>query len=130
MTGIHILIGVGEGAITGGVLNYLSTTRPDLLPGEEQKIRGWLVPVVSILLISGVLSLFASAWPDGLEKIAENVGFINLAEQVRVVVPTPLADYEIKGLGQIGTSIAGLVGSTACFAVAFGIAKVIKPNNA
>ena len=130
MTGVHILIGIGEGLITGGVLTYLATARPDLLPGEEHKVRGWLVPVVSILLISGVLSLFASAWPDGLEKVAENVGFINLAEQVRVVVPTPLADYEIKGLGQIGTSIAGLVGSTACFTVAFGIAKVMKPKNA
>jgi cobalt/nickel transport system permease protein len=130
MAGVHILIGVGEGAITGGVLTYLATARPDLLPGEEHKVRGWLVPVVSILLISGVLSLFASAWPDGLEKVAENMGFINLAEQVRVVVPTPLADYEIKGLGQIGTSIAGLVGSTACFSVAFGIAKVMKPKNA
>jgi cobalt/nickel transport system permease protein len=41
-----------------------------------------------------------------------------------------LADYEIEGLGQIGTSITGLVGATACFAVAFGIAKVIKPKNA
>jgi cobalt/nickel transport system permease protein len=130
MTGIHILIGVGEGAITGGVLNYLSTTRPDLLPGEEQKIKGWLVPVVSILLISGVLSLGASAWPDGLEKVAENLGFIDLAENVRVIVPTPLADYNIQGLGKIGTSITGLVGATACFAVAFGIAKIIRPKNA
>jgi cobalt/nickel transport system permease protein len=130
MAGVHILIGIGEGVITGGVLTYLAAARPDLLPGEEQQIKGWLVPVVSILLVSGVLSLFASAWPDGLERVAENVGFINLAEQVRVVVPTPLADYEIEGLGQIGTSITGLVGATACFAVAFGIAKVIKPKNA
>ena len=89
-----------------------------------------LVPVVSILLISGVLSLCASAWPDGLEKVAENLGFMNLAENVRVIVPTPLADYNIQGLGKIGTSIAGLVGATACFAVAFGIAKIIRPKNA
>lgn len=130
MTGVHILIGVGEGLITGGVLTYLSAARPDLLPGEEQKFRGWLIPVVSILLIAGVLSLFASAWPDGLEKAAESLGFIDLAEEVRIVVPTPLSDYEIEGLGQIGTSITGLVGATACFAVAFGIAKVIKPKNA
>ena len=109
---------------------YLSTTRPDLLPGEEQKIRGWLVPVVSILLISGVLSLCASAWPDGLEKVAEKLGFIDLAANVRVIVPTPLADYNIQGLGKIGTSIAGLVGATACFGVAFGIAKIIRPKNA
>ena len=129
MTGVHILIGVGEGLITGGVLSYLVTTRPDLLPGEEQEFRGWLIPVVSILLIAGILSLFASTWPDGLEKAAETLGFINLAEEVRIVVPTPFSDYEIQGLGQIGTSITGWVGATACFAVAFGIAKVMKPKN-
>ncbi|MGV0105401.1 hypothetical protein NSTCB13_04134 [Nostoc sp. DSM 114160] len=77
-----------------------------------------------------MLSLFASAWPDGLEKVAENTGFINLAQKVRIIVPTPLADYGIEGLGPIGTSIAGLVGAAVCFAVAFGIAKVVKPNNA
>ncbi|NDJ22758.1 cobalt transporter [Nostoc sp. B(2019)] len=130
MTGVHILIGIGEGLITGGVLTYLSTARPDLLPGEQQEFRGWSVPIVSIFLIAGVLSLFASAWPDGLERVAENLGFIDLAEQVRVTVPTPLADYGIEGLGPIGTSIAGLVGAAVCFAVAFGIAKVVKPNNA
>jgi cobalt/nickel transport system permease protein len=130
MAGVHILIGVGEGLITGGVLTYLATARPDLLPGEEQKFKGWLVPVVSIILVAGVLSLFASAWPDGLEKVAENMGFINLAEEVRIEVPTPFADYSIQGWEQIGTSIAGLVGATACFAVAFGIAKVMKPKNA
>jgi cobalt/nickel transport system permease protein len=129
MTGVHILIGIGEGLITGGVLTYLATTRPDLLPGEEKKFQGWLVPIVSIFLIAGVLSLFASAWPDGLEKVAETLGFINLAEVVRVNVPTPFADYGIEGLGQIGTSIAGLLGSGLCFSVAFGIAKVVKTNN-
>lgn len=130
MTGTHILIGVGEGLITGSVLVYLAKQRPDLLPGEQHQFRGWLVPVVSIVLVAGVLSLFASAWPDGLERVAENLGFIDLGDKVRVIVPTPLADYGIEGLGTIGTSIAGLVGAAVCFAVAFGIAKVVKPNNA
>jgi cobalt/nickel transport system permease protein len=129
MTGVHILIGIGEGLITGGVLNYLATTRPDLLPGEGQKFQGWLVPIVSIFLIAGVLSLFASAWPDGLERVAESLGFINLAEVVGVNIPSPFADYRIQGLGQIGTSIAGLLGSGLCFSVAFGIAKFVKTNN-
>jgi len=130
MAGVHILIGVGEGLITGGVLAYLIAARPDLLPGEQEEFKGWLVPVVSIFLIAGVLSLFASAWPDGLERVAENLGFIDLAENVRVNVPTPFADYGIEGLGTIGTSIAGLLGAAVCFAIAFGIAKVVKPNNA
>jgi cobalt/nickel transport system permease protein len=130
MTGTHILIGIGEGLITGGVLLYLAKQRPDLLPGEQEEFQGWIVPVVSIVLVAGILSLFASAWPDGLERVAENLGFIDLAEQVRVAVPTPLADYGIEGLGTIGTSIAGLLGAAVCFAVAFGIAKVVRPNNA
>jgi cobalt/nickel transport system permease protein len=130
MAGVHILIGIGEGLITGGVLAYLATVRPDLLPGEQRQLQGWVVPVVIILLISGLLSLVASAWPDGLERVAENLGFINLAEQVRVAVPTPFADYSIEGLGPIGTSIAGIIGSIVCFAVAFGIAQVVKPKNA
>lgn len=130
MTGFHILIGIGEGLITGGVLAYLAQARPDLLPGEQAEFRGWVVPVVSIVLVAGVLSLVASAWPDGLERVAEDLGFIQLGEEVRVNVPTPLADYGIEGLGIIGTSIAGLVGAAVCFIVAFGIAKVVKPKNA
>ncbi len=126
MTGVHILIGVGEGLITSGVLSYLANVRPDLLPNDQGRIRGWLVPVVSIFLVAGVLSLFASTWPDGLDSVAEKLQFDKLAENVRVSLPTPFADYTFPGLDKIGTSIAGIIGSTICFAVAFGIAKVIK----
>ncbi len=130
MAGVHILIGLGEGLITGGVIAYLANARPDLLPGGQQQFRGWLTPIVSIFLIAGVLSLGASAWPDGLEKVAGDLGFLNLAENVRLAVPTPFADYEIQGLGSVGTSIAGLIGAAFCFIVAFGLAKVVKPKNA
>nr|MDJ0678127.1 PDGLE domain-containing protein [Calothrix sp. MO_167.B42] len=116
--------------ITGGVIAYLANARPDLLPGEQQQFRGWLTPIVSIFLVAGVLSLGASAWPDGLEKVAGDLGFLNLAENVRLAVPTPFAEYEIQGLGLVGTSIAGLIGAAFCFIVAFGLAKVVKPNNA
>lgn len=131
MAGVHILIGVGEGLITGGVLAYLVKARPDLLPGnDEEQIRSWVVPVVSILLIAGLLSLFASAWPDGLEKVAEDTGFIDLAEQIRISVPTPFADYTFNENEGIGTSMAGILGSIVCFGVAWGIAQVVKPKNA
>lgn len=130
MTGVHILIGIGEGAITGGVLAYLANARPDLLPGNQPRLHGWLVPIVATFLIAGLLSLFASGWPDGLERVAEDLGFIDLADVVRVEVPTPLADYEIQGWGPLGTSIAGILGTAVCFAVAFGLAQLVKPNNA
>lgn len=130
MTGVHALIGIGEGLITGGVLAYLATARPDLLPGEQPQLQKWLIPVIGTLLIAGLLSLFASAWPDGLERVAEDLGFINLADNVRVSIPTPFADYEIEGLGPAGTSIAGILGTIVCFGVAFGLAQFVKPKNA
>jgi cobalt/nickel transport system permease protein len=129
MAGIHILIGIGEGVITGGVLTYLATARPDLLPGEQREFKGWVVPVVSILLVAGVFSLFASTFPDGLDWVSEKAGFDKLAENVRVSLPTPFADYGVPGLGKIGTSIAGILGAAACFGLAFGLAKVMNRDS-
>ncbi|MEY3330567.1 MAG: hypothetical protein RLZZ115_3452 [Cyanobacteriota bacterium] len=128
MIGVHSLIGIGEGLITAGILTYLITVRPDLLPGDQPQLNKWLIPVIGTLLIAGVLSLFASAWPDGLEKVAEIHGFAELAENVRFSIPTPFADYSIKGWGEIGTSISGIIGSLICFGVAFGILQIGKPN--
>ncbi len=129
MSSVYILTGIGEGLITGGVIAYLATARPDLLPGKHLRFQGWLVPVVSILLIAGVLPLIASAWPDGLNNVAQYVGFIELANNVRVRVPTPLANYQISGLGLLGKSIAGLIGSVVCFGVAFGIASLVRQKH-
>jgi cobalt/nickel transport system permease protein len=131
MVGVHILIGIGEGVITAGVLTYLVKVRPDLLPGQQPQLQKWVVPVIGVLLISGVLSLFASSWPDGLEAVAEKYGFKD-KEAVAIENPTPLADYTVKGLEEqpIGTSIAGLLGSAFSFGAAFGIAQlVVKPKD-
>ncbi|NJK69471.1 MAG: cobalt transporter [Richelia sp. CSU_2_1] len=130
MVGVHILIGIGEGLITGGVLTYLVKVRPDLLPGEQPQLQKWVAPVVGVLLIAGVLSLFASSWPDGLDSVAEKYGFKD-KEATIVENPTPLADYSVKGLEEqpIGTSIAGLLGSAASFGAAFGIAQLVKPKD-
>lgn len=130
MAGVHILIGLGEGIITAGVIGYLTKARPDLLPGAKPRLEQWQGPVIGVLLVAGVLSLLASSWPDGLEKVAEDLGFIRLAEEVRITVPTPFADYGIEGLGPLGTTITGLLGSVVSFGAAFGIAKLVQPKRA
>jgi len=130
MAGIHLFIGVGEGIITGSILAYLLKVRPDLLPGEENTFRGILFPVIIIFLLAGIVSLFASALPDGLESVAQNLGFKNLRENSSNVVQTPFSRYEINGLGQIGKSMAGLLGALVCFGIAFVIARIVKDKNA
>lgn len=39
MSGIHVLIGIGEGLITGGILTYLQKTQPDLLLKEQPQLE-------------------------------------------------------------------------------------------
>ncbi len=61
-------------------------------------------------LVAGVLSLWASSHPDGLEYVAERTGFGGTATD-SPTAGSPLADYGLRGLdGPLGTSIAGLVG--------------------
>ncbi len=129
MTGIHILIGIGEGLITAAVIAGLVKFRPDLFVEIEQPLKGWLIPVTGIYLVAAILSLFASSWPDGLEAVAEQVGFAALAENIRVVVPTPFADYRISGLDILGTSISGTVGAIICFLTAFVMIKFTQSVN-
>lgn len=128
MAGIHILIGVGEGLITGGVISYINLSQPDLLPGEEPQLNKWLLPIVTIFLIAGIFSLFASALPDGLEWVSEQYNFKDKEAESLLIAIFP--DYKIPGLDEnLGTSIAGIFGTIISFSAAFGIAQVFKPKD-
>ncbi|MBD3265532.1 hypothetical protein GF373_02585, partial [bacterium] len=63
------------------------------------------------LFIGVVLSPFASSWPDGLEKVAEDLGFLEQASE-EFVTPEVVPDYEMPGFeGSWATSAAGFVGT-------------------
>lgn len=66
--------------------------------------------------------LLASAWPDGLERIAVNLGF---AGRERAAVAGPLADYEFRWLASpvLRKIVAALLGAVLCFLAAFGWGK-------
>jgi len=68
------------------------------------------------------LAPFASKAPDGLERVAEDQGFLARAEG-REVFPSPIPDYEIPGVRSeaLATALAGLAGTL----VAFGLAIII-----
>jgi cobalt/nickel transport system permease protein len=112
MLGVHALIGLGEMFITVAALAFIFRTRPDLLDEKSasaQGSRGWVVAGAVIALVVVLLSPFASADPDGLERVAHNLGFIGIARSAPYQI---IPDYTLPFLGStpLSTIIAGFIG--------------------
>jgi len=87
-----------------------------------------LALLVSILLAI-LLSPFASSSPDGLEKVAEDKGFLEKAEERQPAWElSPIPDYAVGGIENesLATALAGLIGTLLTFAVGLGVAKLIS----
>jgi len=70
----------------------------------------WVIATLFLALFIGtILSPFASPQPDGLEKVAEDNGFIDLAQNL---FTAPIPDYLIPGISNevIATGLAGFIG--------------------
>ena len=121
MLGVHALIGIGEALITVAALTFILQTRPDLI-GEGSTAgrggRGWALAGVVLSLVVVLLSPFASANPDGLERVATDLGFINRGQSA---VYNILPDYTLPILGQtpLSTITAGVIGMLVVLALAF-----------
>lgn len=84
MQPIHLAIGLVEGLVTAGVINYVLAVRPEILEssafaqslGVHVPLRRVLFAFVVLAAVTGgALSWFASAYPDGLEwSIAKIIG--------------------------------------------------------
>lgn len=112
MLGIHALIGIGEALITVAALSFIIRSRPDLL-GENSEAakgsRGWVVAGVLISVLVVMLSPLASADPDGLERVAGDLGFLQLGRSASYKV---LPDYTLPFLGvtPLSTILSGMIG--------------------
>lgn len=84
----------------------------------------WFLLILAVVL-AVFLSPFASSLPDGLEKVAEDYGFIDQGEEV---IQSPLPDYAIPGMAneKLSTALAGIVGTLLTLAVVYGIAIIMK----
>jgi len=82
------------------------------------------------LAIAGVLSYYASSQPDGLEKVAEDKGFLDTAKD-SVNAGTPLADYGITGLEneRLSVGLSGIIGVIVTLIVAFAIFKTLAKKD-
>lgn len=77
-----------------------------------------LAGVAISLLAAGVLSFYASSSPDGLEKVAEEKGFLDTAKDP-INSGSPLADYGVSGVDneRLSVGLSGLVGVIATLLV-------------
>jgi cobalt/nickel transport protein len=74
------------------------------------------------LLIAGIASYYASSSPDGLEKVAIDIGFMESATE-NTNADGLLADYGVKGVDneRLSTGAAGVIGVFATAAVSTGL---------
>lgn len=73
--------------------------------------------------VAGVVSWFASTHPDGLERVAEDHGFIGKAIGPLFSI---LPDYTVPGLsGFVSNGVAGVIGVLATFGFVMLVGKVI-----
>lgn len=87
--------------------------------------------IVGLLLAVGVvlLSPLASPHPDGLERVAEDTGFIGQAEDSPYVV---MPDYTMPGIqnGTVSTIIAGVSGTLVVFGLVWGLSRILRKRTA
>ena len=88
------------------------------------KSKWWLISFLVCLAIA-CLSPLASSSPDGLERVAEDKGFIALAQEAPFQV---IADYAFPGIENevTATMLAGLIGTLILFGVVYGVAWLIR----
>jgi len=112
MGGIHALIGIGEGLITLGAVSLVMSSKPQLLEKKAQEKVGsssvWISGLVLTLVLL-VISPLASSKPDGLEWVAEKLGFLIMAQDASYHI---IPDYVLPGIQNeaLATIMAGAVG--------------------
>ncbi|AEY89901.1 ABC-type cobalt transport system, permease component [Streptomyces hygroscopicus subsp. jinggangensis 5008] len=139
MIGVHVLIGIGEAVITALTVGAVIAVRPDLVYGArglrqrlQLRVNGalvdapaptapvaartsrrtlWVTGLVTSLVLAGFVSFYASANPDGLEKVAHDKG-IDKKEKEHSAAGSPLADYGVKDISdaRLSGGLAGVIG--------------------
>ena len=147
MQPIHLAIGIIEGILTGLVVIFLKSVRPQIFAEDKQAKLSNIATLSAILctafVLGGGISLLASSNPDGLEWSiektagAEEIGNPTQTHQSAQKLQEKtsiLPDYSIpNNATESSTSIAGVVGVfiTLLFSALIGIVfrkrnKVVK----
>jgi cobalt/nickel transport protein len=100
---------------------------PTRTSGKSAGRRFFLVFGIIALVIAGVVSFYASAHPDGLEFVAESLGFLDTAQD-SAAAGSPLADYGVLGIEdpRLSGGLAGIIGVLVTLLLAGGLAWLLS----
>jgi len=134
MTGIHMIIGLGEGLISALAFLATARTRPELAASPIQSpVSSRIGGVVGFGLVLSVglavfVAPFACGWPDGLESVAAKLGFEHKTDGL--MLPAPLRDYVLPGCksAAVSTAVAGASGALVVFCLALLLSRALVPK--
>lgn len=88
------------------------------------KNRWWLVGLLVAVALA-LLSPLASTSPDGLERVAEDKGFLGKATAPLLKV---IPDYLLPGINNeaVATIVAGLIGVVILFGLTYGLGWLLR----
>lgn len=138
MTGIHLAIGICEGIATGLVILYVRRVRPSILApqgsvaatgAKSKSMKTLLVSFgAAAVVIGGILAIFASSDPDGLEWSIERltgstelrkmpVGEIATSAETIQNTTAVLPDY--------GNVLSGVIGAAMVLIVVWVVSSLL-----
>lgn len=122
MVAVHAPIGLVEGLITMMTVAFLIKTRPELVKGgEASPSSGWLGGGLLAAILLALASPLASKSPDGLDHVAEHLGFI---EKTTPSYFELFPDYKLPFIAHpaAATALAVSLGTLVVFGVAWLLA--------
>jgi cobalt/nickel transport system permease protein len=138
MVGVHTVIGIGEALITAGVVASVLAIRPDLVRGADgldrsagkarmPRARFVVAALVASLVVAVGVAQLAVDDPDGLERVAEDLGFDAVAQE-HAFGSSIFADYATAGVASepVSLAIAGTAGTLLTLALGSGLLMLVR----
>lgn len=84
----------------------------------------WVLAALSVIIVVVIAAaLFASSDPDGLERVAEDNGFLGAGRNNPFSI---IADYVFPGLdGPLATIVAGVIGVALVFGLVWLVGRAL-----
>lgn len=136
MSGIHLIIGIGEGLATGAIIAFVVKSRPDLLATEQSvKVdhgrsykKLFIGFGIATIVLGGGLAFFASEYPDGLEwSIQKLTGSTEIEPAQTDTVSTTLAQMQqtTSVMPDYDNSFSGILGAVMVVILVWTITSLL-----